>query len=210
MEKAKCKCCRKAKLFIVACVALAVIAAIVVLSMRKGGGENAGREPEAVQPRSAVEIAEDMIKERMSDPVYVEGLNKLSERYNELSKLLSEALSEYQALLKKRENGAAEEGDDALGAQLRDKIAKLEEAIQANRRIVQDYVAARVRAQSGKAAEAERENAVETLKARIERGEVKVEPDAGIKRPPKNDPPPREEGWWTNETAVTIPTFNPT
>ena len=122
-EKKRCKCSVG---WLAAIVVLAVIAAIVLMRRHGGNGAAGGEEEQSI---GATGVVEGMIEERMSDAAYVDGLNQIAQKYEELNGRLNAAMKEYGQLMARKEKGETLEGDEENEVLLCDKIARLEEAI---------------------------------------------------------------------------------
>ena len=107
--------------------------------------EEAERKAEETRPRQEVEaklVAVKGVQERMANTNYVAGLEALKKRGDELNALRAEAqreLAEAKAL--------AEEGDGEKAKAAEEKLAAVDQAIEANRRIAEDFIVARLRRQ---------------------------------------------------------------
>ena len=207
------------------CICVGALATIVVnvISCRRMGS------PAEPDPLPAIERTRARIAERMSDPAYTNGLAVLADKQAELSRLRSEAAHEFeswcgvfvasnaqaraifdqiQALMGEgmsRTNAtfAAKAAEfealvaaDPQGRQLLDKRDMIAEALAEHGRVVRAFIGARVRRVASEHAGEERAAAERYREKLIKEGKIK--PPAP--RPaPTNLPPPRTEGWWTNQ-----------
>lgn len=172
MAEKKCCCKCGARLFWLVAAVLVVLVAIFARSCAKERHPLPSPQPE--QPQTAEERVRARIEERVADTNYMANLELLSSRFDELGSLRSEAAKEFaewksaflsangdaRELVAKAASAAAEEAaaieaqlkelfaKDSKGATLLDKLDKLDEAIEANRRIAADYIGARIRKQT--------------------------------------------------------------
>lgn len=90
------------KRMITAAVAIGVIAVlgVIIAALTKKGPYSSESFPEPVKPLTASELPKVMIKERMNDFDYTNGLAILQSRQNELASLRADARAEYDVWLK--------------------------------------------------------------------------------------------------------------
>ena len=215
-------------------IIVGAVATIVlnVLSCRN----RAAMEPPS-EPLSAAERTQAKIEERMADPDYTNGLALLAERQGQLVSLSHAAADEFAAwrtgflasntaarVLAENLEKLAGEGmsptnaafsakvaeleaviaADPQGKYLLDKRDKIAEALAENGRVARAFIGERVRRQSAAHAGEEAEAARRYREKLVAEGKVK--PPAP--RPaPTNVPPPRKDGWWTNQppAASSVP-----
>ena len=207
--------------------------ATIVLNVISCRSRNAGQTPP--KQLSATERNQALIRERMSDPNYTNGLAILADRQAQLARLSHEAADEFAAwstnffasnavaralsesLAKLAGEGmsptnadfAAKVAElesimaaDPQGKYLLDKRAKIAAALADHGRATSAFIGGRLhrqmRGHAGEEAEAARLHREKLI------AEGKIKPPAP--RPaPTNLPPPRKDGWWTNQPPRAIP-----
>jgi len=183
-----CKC--KAKWWALGAVA-AVVAVVVAARgcVDRGGDtpEGGGGSPsqQADDNKGAAERAQAKIEERMADTNYVAGLEALAKRNGALNALRAAALRELAAA--EAEGDGEEQVDNGKAAAAREKLAKIDEAIEENRRMAAEMVSARVRRQSEKEAGAKRKAGGES--------------NAPAPQAPEESSPPIGPGWQTEKAG---------
>ena len=187
-----CKC--KAKWWALGAVAAVVAAVAGVRGCGSAGGKS--QQQQTGDIKSAAERTQTKIEERMADTNYVAGLDALAKRYDDLNAKRAEAMRELAAA--KAQAGGAEgpQGEDreketASGQQqgadagqqeadgkvaaAEEKIRKIDEEIEANRRLAVGFISTRLREQGEKGVGAELEAAAAERKAR-EKGDPQKAP----------------------------------
>lgn len=190
-----CKC--KVKWWALGAVA-AVVAVVAAVRGCGGAGSEGGEDPQqpADDIKGAAERTQTKIEERMADTNYVAGLDALAKRYDDLNAKRAEAMRELAAA--KAQAGGAEgpQGEDreketASGQQqgadagqqeadgkvaaAEEKIRKIDEEIEANRRLAVGFISSRLREQGEKGVGAELEAAAAERKVR-EKGDFQKTP----------------------------------
>ena len=215
-------------------IILGAVATIVlnVLSCRSRNAVQT--PPEPAKPLTAAERTQSRIAERMADPNYTNGLALLSDRQAQLVQLSHDAADEFKAwcagffasneaarTLSENIYKLAGEGmtptnadfaakiaelesiiaADSQGKYLLDKRDKIAEALAEHGRVASAFIGERLRRQKTEHAGEEAEAAKRYREKLIAEGKVKLPPP----RPaPTNMPPPRKEGWWTNQPPVAV------
>ena len=166
-----CKCKAKWWALVAVAAVVAVVAAVRGCGGAGSGGAGSGGGEDPQQPaddiKGAAERTQTKIEERMADTNYVAGLDALAKRYDELNAKRAEAMRELAAA--KAQAGGAEgpqgEGDGKVAA-AEEKIRKIDEEIEANRRLAVGFISTRLREQGEKGVGAELEAAAAERKAR--------------------------------------------
>lgn len=181
-----CKC--KAKWWALVAVA-AVVAVVAAVRGCGGAGSGGGEDPQqpADDIKGAAERTQTKIEERMADTNYVAGLDALAKRYDDLNAKRAEAMRELAAAKEqaggaegpqgetreKETAGGQQQGVDAgqqeadgKVAAAEEKIRKIDEEIEANRRLAVGFISTRLREQGEKGVGAELEAAAAERKAR--------------------------------------------
>ena len=181
-----CKC--KAKWWALVAVA-AVVAVVAAVRGCGGAGSGGGEDPQqpADDIKGAAERTQTKIEERMADTNYVAGLDALAKRYDDLNAKRAEAMRELAAAKAQASGAEGPQGEDrekekASGQQqgvdagqqeadgkvaaAEEKIRKIDEEIEANRRLAVGFISTRLREQGEKGVGAELEAAAAERKAR--------------------------------------------
>ncbi|MBP5544820.1 MAG: hypothetical protein ILM98_12135 [Kiritimatiellae bacterium] len=181
-----CKC--KAKWWALGAVA-AVVAAVAGVRGCGGAGSGGGEDPQqpADDIKGAAERTQTKIEERMADTNYVAGLDALAKRYDDLNAKRAEAMRELAAAkaqaggaegpqgeIREKETAggqrqgaeAGQQESDSRVAAAEEKLRKIDEEIEANRRLAVGFISTRLREQGEKGVGAELEAAAAERKAR--------------------------------------------